>query len=341
MSYTLFLTFVQNIGTVLQLFKNNQLHTLLLVFLYALLFYTRQWLYPSDDLLLYRATSGWLAGTVYEWLGGYGWLQRLLFGVLLLLQAIYLNYLVQEYRLAKRPTYVTAIAYVLVVSFFRIENGLSPAFIANSFLLLSLGSLYRSYDKNGSAGAVFNAGFWLGVAALCYFSAAVLLLWAFLGLFILRSTEWRDWLILLLGFLMPFFWLGTYFFLQDGLGEWWARDIVGQLGFNGQIAMNPWSVAGLATSGLIFLWTLANWQGLHYKTTIREQKCIQVVFWMFLGLLLSFFAQNALFIHHLTLFAVPLAVLLSLNLQSIQSVGISELLHLLLLLGCLAVQYAV
>lgn len=323
----------------LQLFRNNQLYTIVGVFIYLLLFYTPQWINNEGITAQHISTAGFLAKPLYSTLLPYSWLVRAIFAALLLLQAILLNNLIQEHRLAKRPTYITAISYVLVAFLLQSNEGLSPAFLANTFLLFSLTNLYHSYDKNVSMARIFNVGFWIAVAALCYFSASVALIWGAVGLWLMRSFDWREWLIYGSGFFIPFFWVGVYQFWIGNLSIWLSTEILPNYGWHWQIILQDTHIAAFAVVGLLALWSVANGLSLYYKTSIREQKSINVIFWLMWLLPLSLLSQNSVQIEHLAILTIPLAALLSLNLQSIANNRIAELLHLLLFFACIWIQY--
>jgi hypothetical protein len=324
---------------VLQLFRNNQLFTVFFVLLYALLFGVNSWLYAGVPLASFEQ----LPSTVGTWLIALvdsPTINRVVFLLLLLLQASVVNGLVNQFRLAKHYSYVPAIAYILV-HFAGVDIDVcSPVMLANSFMLWALYSLFCSYEKRVSLAVIFNIGFATAMAALCYHGFVVYFIWMLLAVLLLRAFDPQEFVILLGGFFVPFFLLGTYHFVNDNLSLWLQSELYVHyqqmvVHYDNTLSLSI-LVALLVTPVLLALLQL---QTLHFKTTIRERKYINVVLLMpFIGLL-SFLVQSDLYSYHFMVLAIPVAILLSLVLQSFKSLAFSELLHLVFFMLALGVQY--
>lgn len=288
----------------------------------------------------YHQEAGSLLRGIYNSLGQSPMLYSFLAGVLLLGQSLFVNMFVNHYRISKRYSFIVSISFILISFSVAYTNQLSPALLANTFLLASLWSLYRCYDKKVSLGNIFNAGFWIGVASLCYWASSMYMLPIGLGMVLLRPFDWREGLVLLAGFCSPLLWMFTYHLLEDNAAAWWAMDVTSRYGIP---TLNiTWDIFNLMSIGfwaLLLCASLWNWGKLQQKTTIQEQKYLTIIFIMLLSGGLTLLAQPIIFVEHLTLFALPLAILFGLQLQSIRHEGAAELTHLVVLMLCLAVQY--
>lgn len=273
--------------------------------------------------------------------GQWGWG---LFFVLFIVQSIMVNGLVTEFRLAKRQTYLPSISFILCLFLFAGSDVLSPALIANFLILLALNNLYQAYDKKNSILEVFNAGFFVAIAALIYLPTLWYFLFILIAWFSLRSFNIKELIILLSALFSPLFLMGTWQFINNNLQNWWQSDFVSQwTASKGDFMLNIpfWISIALLASALI--WSLLSIQRLKSKTTIREQKFINVLYWLLLTSVISLLGQRSFFMGqnmgHFALVALPLGILFSLHLQTISSNRLAGWVHFVFLLGVLIVQY--
>ncbi len=325
----------------LDLFRNHQITTIPLVVGYFLLFFLR--------LFFQQPEWGAEIGAAYSplsrgWIGllapSLGWLS-LHWAAALLMQAFLVNALVHNYRLSKRTTFLPAAVSVLVSVSLGMSWDMLPLHWANVALVLALHGLFSGYDaKKSGVGAAFLAGFWLIVAALLHSAYFAFLPFMLLALVLMRGFEAREMVGLILGFWVPFFWAWTYFFLQDAAAAWWSGDILARFGLAKIAGTWHWSAGVILVFwALLLLFSLLSAARIQQKTTLQEQTHIALLFWLLLFAPLSFFCSPQIGWLHLLVAAVPLSLLAGLSFQSMLSTVRMELLHLLLLMLALLVQY--
>ncbi len=323
---------------VLQLFRDNQIFTILFVFLYFLLFGANIWLYPND-LTLFEELPSTLSTWVMQWLL-HPTSNKMAFSILLLIQAFTVNSIVNNFKLTKHYSYITAICYILLhFSYFNIDS-CSPVMLANTFLLWSLYSMCNSYEKRVSLGTIFNIGFAAAVAALFYNGFISYFFWITIGLLIVRSFDFQEFLLLIGGFFIPFFLLGMYHFLGDSFDQWIDQELMSH--YSTMIVHYETNTALYLLLGIIstpLLLAIGNLQALYFKTTAREKKYIHTVLLMPFMALLSLLFQDQLYSYHFVIFMVPMSILLSITLQSYKSLAASEAVHFILFMLCLGIQY--
>ena len=261
----------------LQFFNNNHLGTSVLVCLYAWVLLLPPWFIeglakqnffePSQGSLL----AAWLWGGLLAEV----WLQKLILAVLLPAQALFINALVNYFRVAKRYTYYPALAYLLFWFILPSSGGtaLSPAFVAGFLSTVSVWWLWTSAEAKGQVGQVFNSGFFLGLGALLFPPMLLLSPVWFWGIVRLRGFDWREGLIFLSGILVPLFWAFTYHYYQGELAAYGAQDWWGSAWRLGLVWPKFWQAwAILALVPLTALVTLLNIQNLRSKLSLKEQK---------------------------------------------------------------------
>lgn len=95
---------------------------------------------------------------------------------------------------------------------------LHPAYFSLIFILLAIYRIFSAFDLRKPFPHVFEAGFLLGTGSMFYLNSAFLLPAIVAGGMILgRETRWREMVLTLAGFLTPWFFAFTYFFLKDDL----------------------------------------------------------------------------------------------------------------------------
>ncbi|MFK7935766.1 MAG: hypothetical protein AB8G22_19795 [Saprospiraceae bacterium] len=320
----------------LELFRTNQLALSILLLFYVLLVRFPVFIVPDSYAV---GAAGMLSLAVYDWLGGAnGNLPNLVAAILLFLQAFYINQIVYKHRLARTNSLFPGVFYILTASLFIEFNHLSPLLLANTFYIIALGELMEIYKRKTCADRIFNAGFWLAVASLFYFSYLSLLLLGIIAIFIMRAIRINEILTLLSGSIVAYFLAGVYYFWQDRLSDFLQIQFVDNLGFlDLQVAMNWQNYLIIGVVGLFILLTFLNYSNYTIRQNIQTQKRISILSWAIITAAISFLIQSQVQIDHLLIFAVPVGIFLSFNFINM-SARWAETLHLLLLIAIIVWQ---
>lgn len=322
----------------LHLFKKYQPYIALFVALYALLLYSHLLVLPS--LNQPPAPSGILGTWIKYHLAAYsGWSKFL--GLLLITgQALLINYIVNRYKMLPNPTYFPAVFYVLVMGFFNNTPGLNAVLLANTFFIIALWELYKTYREHKCASNIFNVGFWIAVGSLCYLPVGMFMLLGVVGLLMLRSSNFNDFLILFIGCLVPYFLVGTGFFLFDSLPQFLQRQFGNNLGIKDFLTRRSASeyvkpvITVLAIIGLVIVSG-----NINTRSSSQAQKNYKLLFWALGVGGLSIIFQLGITTEHLILVSMPLGILFAALITRIKNPTVAELVHLALLIAVLAYQY--
>ncbi|MCB9360563.1 MAG: hypothetical protein H6587_08255 [Flavobacteriales bacterium] len=145
------------------------------------------------------------------------WLNVLLTTLLISGQAIYLNFIVSENKLFKSNSFLVALFYVLLNGAGLVLFSLNLILVVNTFVLLLIHQLFKLYNLQQATTTLFNLGFFVGIATVLYNPLIVLLPLAFFGIAYVRTPKGKDFLILLIGLLVPFIYWLTYLYLTNQL----------------------------------------------------------------------------------------------------------------------------
>ncbi len=132
-------------------------------------------------------------------------------------QAIFLNRIANRHHLFPKATYLPALGFLLITSFFNDWNYLSAGLISNWLLLGMLSSILQLYNLKDAGKQIFDIGCYISLTSLLVFPNISFLLLLLVALAILRPFKPAEWLIALLGTITPFYFLAAILFLTDQL----------------------------------------------------------------------------------------------------------------------------
>lgn len=161
-------------------------------------------------------------GKLYRWLisllpPNHAMLSSTIAFVLLYLQALMINYLVNEYKMMPRGNYLPAMASLLITSLLPEWNFLSSPMLANTFIIWMFIHLFRLYSATNAKAQVYNIGLIAGIASYIYFPSAAIVVCILLGLLILKPFRLNEIFLFIAGGITPYYFHIVYLFLTDQL----------------------------------------------------------------------------------------------------------------------------
>lgn len=173
-------------------------------------FHAQGFVVKQSDGIFYTNLTGFLD----RFTNGSSFIFAIIAFSLNLLIAFILNSFINTDRFMNKPNFLAGMAYILITSFLPSFNLLSSNLIASVLLLTAFKLFYQSHHVKNH---IFNASLLIGLASLFFFPALFFVAWAFLALLVLRPFRLSDWILLLLGLSSPYYFYGTYLFLNDKL----------------------------------------------------------------------------------------------------------------------------
>jgi len=253
--------------------------------------------------------------------------------ILISIQAIYLNRLIMRFEIFPRLSFLPALFFITLQVLFPEMMKIQPAMFINVILLIVLDKIFRMYKKPEPLREVFDSSFLLSVATLIQSSSIAFYFFLLLALVILLPFYWRTWVISLIGFALPFYFISVYFFWTDWLAIFWNLKLPASFSFISFMPLHfttQQSVLLLLVLVLL-LFSIRSVANHFYKSIIRTRRYFQV----FLTLLLMGLA-SLLFTKHLSLqsvmpMLVPVSILLAYYFLQIKKIALAEFFYLLLL----------
>lgn len=231
--------------------------------------------------------------------------------VVTFVQAILFNRIINNHGLLAKPSYLPALLYVTGSSLFLQFLILSPPLICN-FLLIWIMDKFLKIGKTANAMmTMFDVGMIIALGTLIYFPFIVLLIMLWLSLLLYRSFNWREWISGIIGFLTIFFFIAVFYYWNNNINQFYQiwRPLVNKFPSVLKINYNDYLVL-IPISVIIILATLQLRENF-FRSFISTRKAFQMLFFMFVVAILSFYTKPDFRVYHFLLCVPPGAVLLA------------------------------
>lgn len=166
---------------------------------------------------VYTTDDGPLFALLYSWIQQLPLLTVGLVLILIVLQSVLLFYTFQANGFFGRANFIPAIIVLLAFSWnrnFQTMHALVPASVC---VIIAINSILGMYGKQNAYHQVFTASFSVSIAALFYLPLVYLLLLLWLSLVSYRISSWREYVITLIGFVLPWIYYAVALFWNDNL----------------------------------------------------------------------------------------------------------------------------
>jgi hypothetical protein len=301
------------------------------LWLFSLLYRDFHWVHPIDSPTpLYSALAQLTARFYY--------LSVFLSLLLSVLSAFWLNYIVNQHNLLSKKTYLPALFFLLYSGFSGQILYLHPAAFSNLLLIGASNELFNTYRKDSALSEAFNSGILIGFSSLLYLPSAVLFFYIIIAFIMFRPFIWREYVVSLLGFLLPWTYFVVYFFWNNRLNNLFS-DLFG--GFmKTRILSFPvsasytWLYLVFGSVALVSLLRLASSQVV---LPLKSKKTLSLLFWFFILALVSILLNQQVGTPSIILLAIPLSVFTSNLLLQVRKNWMSELVFSLLLIAVLII----
>jgi len=196
------------------LFRDRSDINLFFLVLFSVLLHFHVWMHPP--LIIANTSDGLLAQFILSYVKPLPPMALIvLFQVIILSQAIRLNMLLGKLKMFQQISYLPAFVYILLTGLFPYWDVISTGLIANSLIIWILVKLFRLYDQGSPKTLEFNIGLIVGGSILLYEPIAILIPLVLFALTIIRPFRITEWLVLVMGIVLPFYFVFTFVFLTN------------------------------------------------------------------------------------------------------------------------------
>jgi Family of unknown function (DUF6427) len=210
---------------VIGIFKQKNPGNALLLLVYALVLKFPVFVHPVLPVL--HKEDNYLYRIIFNALDSFFHNSPIIFSIftfiLIFTQATLFNRICNYQKILPKPNFLPGMSYILVTSLLPDWNHFSAPLLINSLLIWIWYKMIALYNNNRPDPAIFNIGVLTGVVTLLYVPALFFLLLVFFSLLIMRPFRIREWLMGLLGFTFPYYFLFIILYISN---HWNWKSIV-------------------------------------------------------------------------------------------------------------------
>jgi hypothetical protein len=251
--------------------------------------------------------------------------------VLLFLQALFINYIVTSQGVLYKESFMPALVFLLINSFFPQQNELTPQLISNTFVLLLFQRLCYLYESQNPLLVVLDAGLYLGLGILFNYDLLLFLPFILISVVIFTSFNLRYLVISLIGIMVPLYFTGIFFYVTDRFDELllyiyqslehkYLKPIESDW-----IMLLPWTIILPITISAVF--TL---QRNFFRNKVKTRRIMQSIYLMLFFGVAGLFFDNVNYIYAIVYLSVPLSIVVAYYFISDKRFWLKEMIFMLL-----------
>ncbi len=252
--------------------RNNTFHIPVLALLAFVIKFSYFGINPALQNPTYKKVGGLLDPFLYETL--YKKLDTLFVnGIALLIllgSAVYLNQILTSRRMFQRSHMLAGLSFILFTSLFPVGFGLNAGIVLLPVSILLFQQMTSLQNAQTPLGVITNMGLICGVASILYHPFWWMLPCCLVVLGQIRAFRWKEWILLILTFLTPFYFAIAFQFLTD---QWNPRAFLPTWKpYYSLEAPDTFWIAGIALS---ILWAgigFVRWQSGNGRMLIQARK---------------------------------------------------------------------
>jgi len=205
---------------ILRTLKSNQQRNFYLIPAIGILLWIRSLFLPFSYEFYDGENENILFSPLFNLVKDYLVLQVIISLLLVVVLAFIIQILNDKHTLIRVRTKLPGPLFVIIVAGFAQLHTFHPVYPAALFLLFAIYNLFETLEKSKPYSNIFNAGFFLGVGTLFYLNLAIFLPAFLIGTIILSNERnWRGWIIMLIGFVVPLLFAYSYTILTEQTAE--------------------------------------------------------------------------------------------------------------------------
>lgn len=248
-------------------------------------------------------------------------------------QSIYLNFIVDEYKLIQQNSHLTSLVFVVLNSFCLWMLDLNQIVIANLFILLAFHQILKLYDVKNTLSFLFNAGFLIAIATFFYLPSILFFALIWFGLVHMTSPKARDFIVSIIGFSVPMVYFFSYKFVTESLTDIQMGEYLFTI-FNIEWAdLSFFTKLNLSILIVLILVSFKSLTAILNKGTLRTRKMLFTVLFMSIIGLFGLLLNKADYLATFIMITIPLSIVVASFFQNLKKKWLGELLFSFLILG--------
>lgn len=169
----------------------------------------------ANDVSGQTSLLSWFDHSISQFKSGSTFFFNVTMMALLLLEAFLLNRIVAEFKLVEKSGFLPGFGFLLL-------NLLAPTVISakllltNGLILMALKLLIGTYKVERPNNGILVTGFMLGLINAIDSRYFLMFVWLISALLIMRPASLREIILAIIGYTLPFYFIGAFLYLTDG-----------------------------------------------------------------------------------------------------------------------------
>lgn len=251
--------------------------------------------------------------------------------IFVLVQALYLNKAINNFNFFSKPNYLTALLFTTLTSVFLPFLTLSPPLICNFITIWMLIKLFNLYKQTDVKVLMLDLGIIVAIGSLIYFPFIIMFFLLWIALIIYRPFNWREWISPVAGVLCVYFLVGTWCFWTDRLDIFLSLFSIYMHHSGSPLALESNDLLALLPIGMSLILFLTILRNQYFRSIVHVRKTFQLLFYMLLLIIVSFYLNKARSINHFILCAPALAIYLAYYFTYAKTKWLYESLYIMIL----------
>jgi hypothetical protein len=232
--------------------------------------------------------------------------------ILVIMQGFLLVRLNTRFIFINNRSYLPAFFFIFISACIPDLQRLNPVIFSGFFLLLALEKIFESYKAEKIAYEFFLAAFFVSIGSLFYPFLLFFLFTLWIGLGILRPFNWREWVFTILGFLIPQFFIFSFYYLVHNDPVRLFHDYTGI--FEASYKFHEYNLPILTFMGYMAIISLLASQFMvrsFQSKKILPRKGFIVFLWLFINCVAVFIFIRQASVELIFIASIPLSYLLA------------------------------
>ena len=194
----------------LNLFISNRASTVIVIPALLLVF----WFGSFFQILPENINSTFAYELVYQEFGGFPILNRILGFLIVIALVFVISRIFNANDFYSKENAIPSLMLIIMIGAWNGFHFFSPIYFSLILLLLAVSRILKIYHQKSVIKELFDASILIGFAALFYYPIILFVLSIWIFLMVSRSFNLREFIIPLVGLLLPFYflWVAFYFF---------------------------------------------------------------------------------------------------------------------------------
>jgi hypothetical protein len=282
-------------------------------------------------VLIFWAPAFFVESNIEDTFSGYKKIDILIAILLVGFQAVYLNRIINNHKLVDNNSHLTSLLFVIINSYCIQVLELNQLIIANTFIIIAFQQFLKLYGEKKSYEIMFNASFLIAIASILYTPYVVFMLLIWAVVIYLRTPLWRDFIISIIGFSIPYVYFVVYHIMVDDteVFVWYNKVTLIYKDCNHTLLNNFFFIVlvGIMMFALLSLYSILS------RSIVKVRRMMVVVIFMLLTGLSTIMLNSMDYMATFILLSVPLAIIIANFFQNMHKKWLAELVFLCLMIG--------